>query len=77
MKHDRIGCRRQHPKKAEIVNAEERRNRKNRRKRAGSSAQPTTRWSQRDLPTARDRTTSPRGLEHASTACWTDKVGGV
>ena len=34
------------------------------------------RWSQRDPPTARDRTTSPRGLEHASTACWTDKVGG-
>ena len=26
MKHDRIGCRCQHPKKAEIVNAEERRN---------------------------------------------------
>ena len=26
---------------------------------------------------ARDRTTSPCGLEYASTACWTDKVGGV
>ena len=58
------------------VATETRRKWKNRRKRAVSSAQPTTRWSQRDLPTACDRTMSPRGLEHASTACWTDKVGG-